>query len=69
MENNLGVLMRKANIGPTELADKTKISRNTIQRILRKKNASAETMFKIAKFFGKDVEDIFFIKTVLHVEQ
>ncbi|MEI2395636.1 helix-turn-helix transcriptional regulator [Paenibacillus phytohabitans] len=68
MENNLGFLMVKANIGPGELAQKTKVSRNTIQRLLRKKNASAETMFKIAKYFGKDVEDIFFIENVLHVE-
>lgn len=68
MENNLGLLMIKANIGPGELAQKTKVSRNTIQRLLRKKNASAATMFKIAKYFGEDVEDIFFIENVLHVE-
>lgn len=61
--------MTKANIGPTELAERTKISRNTIQRILRKENASAGTMFKIAKFFKKDVEDIFFVESVLQVGQ
>lgn len=69
MENNLSFLMAKHNIGPTELADKVGVSRNTIQRILRKKNASAETMFKIAEFFKMDVGDIFFVKSVLHVVQ
>ncbi|WP_348624236.1 helix-turn-helix domain-containing protein [Paenibacillus peoriae] len=69
MENNLGFLMTKHDIGPTELAEKVGVSRNTIQRILRKKNASAETMFKIAMYFEKDVEDIFFVKNVLQIVQ
>ncbi len=69
MENNLSFLMAKHNIGPSELAREIKVSRNTIQRILRKHNASAETMFKIANYFKKDVEDIFCIENVLHVER
>lgn len=69
MENNLSFLMTKHAIGPTELAEKVGVSRNTIQRILRKKNASAETMFKIAQYFEMEIGDIFFVKSVLHVIQ
>jgi DNA-binding XRE family transcriptional regulator len=69
MENNLSFLMTKHNIGPTELAEKVGVSRNTIQRILRKKNASAETMFKIAQYFGMEIGDIFFVKNVLQIVQ
>lgn len=67
MENNLKFLMAKHGLGPTELAEKAGVSRNTIQRILRKQNASAETMFKIAMFFNMEVGDIFFVNCVLHV--
>ncbi|MNL51770.1 helix-turn-helix protein [compost metagenome] len=69
MDNIVEFLMNKASIGPTKLSKDTGVSRNTIQRILRKENASAETMFKIARYFNKDVEDVFFIKDVLHVGQ
>lgn len=69
MENNLSFLMTKHDIGPTELSEKVGVSRNTIQRILRKKNASAETMFKIAQFFNMEVGDIFFVKSVLQIVQ
>lgn len=67
MENNLSFLMTKHDIGPTELSEKVGVSRNTIQRILRKKNASAETMFKIAQYFDMEIGDIFFVKSVLQI--
>lgn len=69
MENNLSFLMTKHDIGPTELSEKVGVSRNTIQRILRKKNASAETMFKIAQYFDMEIGDIFFVKSVLQIVQ
>ena len=69
MDNNLSFLMTREGIGPTELARKINVSRNTIQRVLRKERPSFETMFKLANYFGKDVEDIFFIKGVLHEVQ
>lgn len=69
MDNIVSFMMAREGIGPSELARRAGVSRNTVQRLLRKENASPDTMFRIARVFGKNVEDVFFIKTVLHVEQ
>lgn len=69
MKNNVEFLMAKRNIGPTELAKKLSLSRNTIQRLLRGERPSTETMLKVAKYFDVAVEDAFCIQNVLQVEQ
>ena len=53
--------LRKANkISQAELADEMGVTRQTI--ILREKgryNASLELAFKIARYFGKTIEEVF----------
>lgn len=69
MKNNVGFLMAKHGIGPTRLARELNVSRNTIQRLLRNETPSAETMLKVAKYFGKDVGDVFCAENVQQVVQ
>lgn len=53
--------LRKANkISQTELADEMGVTRQTIISLEKGRyNASLELAFKIARYFGKTVEEVF----------
>lgn len=53
--------LRKANkISQAELADKMGVTRQTIISLEKGRyNASLELAFKIAKYFGKTIEEVF----------
>lgn len=60
MKNNLKVLRAEKNWSQAELADKLQVSRQTINAIeTGKYDPSLPLAFKIAKLFGKRIEDIF----------
>lgn len=67
MKNNVGFLMAKHGIGPTRLSKELNVARNTIYRMLRHETPSAETMLKVAKYFEKDVSDIFYDESVQQI--
>lgn len=53
--------LRKANkISQAELADETGVTRQTIISLEKGRyNASLELAFKIARYFGKTIEEVF----------
>lgn len=53
--------LRKANkIGQAELADEMGVTRQTIISLEKGRyNASLELAFKIARYFGKTIEEVF----------
>lgn len=60
MKNTLRVERAKLDISQKELAEKVKVSRQTIHSIERdKKKPSVELALKIAKIFKVSVDDIF----------
>lgn len=62
MKNIVKFLRRSQEFDLTqdELAEKVGVSRVTISAIENGANTSVEVSLRIAKFFGKDVKDIFF---------
>jgi putative transcriptional regulator len=60
MKNNIRVERAILNISQAELADRVQVTRQTINAIeLEKYAPSAVLAMKIARVFGKKVEDIF----------
>lgn len=60
METNIRELRKANKISQAELADEMGVTRQTI--ILLEKgryNASLELAFKIARYFGKTIEEVF----------
>jgi putative transcriptional regulator len=62
LDNNLRVWRAKRNITQEELAEAIGVSRQTINAIeLGKFNPSVLTALNLAKFFGTNIEEIFFV--------
>ena len=60
MKNQLRVLRAHHELSQAALADKLDVSRQTINAIEKGKyDPSLPLAFKIAKFFGKKIEDVF----------
>jgi len=60
MKNKLKVLRAEKNWSQADLADKLSVSRQTINAIETEKyDPSLPLAFKIAKLFGKAIEEIF----------
>ncbi|MGL5257050.1 MAG: helix-turn-helix transcriptional regulator [Proteocatella sp.] len=60
MKNNLEALRKEKGLKQDELADVLEVSRQTIISLEKGKyNPSIILAFKIAKFFGVKIEDIF----------
>jgi putative transcriptional regulator len=63
MKNNLRVERAILNVTQAELAERVNVSRQTINTIeAGKYTPSTILALKIAKVFGKNVEDIFFLE-------
>jgi putative transcriptional regulator len=63
MDNNIRVLRAERNITQEELANALDVSRQTIIAIENGKyDPSLKLVFKISKYFGKNIEDIFKIE-------
>lgn len=63
MKNNLKIYRKKFNLSQEDLAEKLKISRQTIISIEKEKyNPSIILAFKISSFFKCKIEDIFIYK-------
>ena len=58
--------LRKANkISQAELADEMGVTRQTIISLEKGRyNASLELAFKIARYFGKAIEEVFILKKI-----
>lgn len=60
MKNNLEALRKEKGLKQDELADVLEVSRQTIISLEKGKyNPSIILAFKIAKFFGVKIEDVF----------
>lgn len=60
MKNNIELLRKSKKISQSELAEVLEVTRQTISSLeTGKYNPSIILAFKIAKFFGLKVEDIF----------
>jgi putative transcriptional regulator len=60
MQNRLEELRKKAGITQEGLADKLEVSRQTISSLESGRyNPSILLAFKIARFFGVDIEEVF----------
>ncbi len=63
MKNRLEELRKKAGITQEELADKLEVSRQTIGSLESGRyNPSIQLAFKLAKFFGVTIEELFIYK-------
>lgn len=69
MKNTLEFLMISNNLNKTQLAKNIGITRQTVIRIIKGNPPSMEVGLKIAKYFNKDVSEIFFAQNVKHVAQ
>ena len=64
MKNRLRVLRAEYNWSQAELADRVGVSRQTINAIETEKyDPSLPLAFKLARLFGKPIEEIFLVKT------
>ena len=60
LKNNLEILRKEKGLKQEELADELEVSRQTIISLEKGKyNPSIILAFKIAKFFGVKIEDVF----------
>ena len=60
MKNNLEIMRKQLKITQGELAQKLEVSRQTISSIENERyEPSIVLAFKIARFFGKTIEEIF----------
>lgn len=60
MKNNLEQLRAEKSISQVELADAMEVSRQTISSLENGRyNPSIVLAFKLAKYFGKTIEEIF----------
>lgn len=67
MKNNLRQIRRSADITQQQLAEAVGTTRQTIHAIERNKiktSPSYELMVAIAKYFNKEVDEIFFVNDV-----
>ena len=63
MDNDLRFLRKERKITQEDLANKLKVTRQTINAIeAGKYSPSLELAFKLAKFFNKRIEEVFFYK-------
>ncbi|AEP00144.1 MAG: helix-turn-helix transcriptional regulator [Heyndrickxia faecalis] len=63
VKNNIKLLRKEIGITQEQLAKELKITRQTVITIENHRyNPSLELALKIAKFFGKNVEEIFFLE-------
>ncbi len=63
MDNNIRILRAMKNITQEELAEALDVSRQTIIAIENGKyDPSLKLSFKIANYFGKSIEEIFYNK-------
>jgi len=71
LDNKLNEVRTNVGMSISELARRSKISRQTIYSIEKseRENISTLTMLSIAKALNKNVSDIFFVDTVQRVEQ
>ena len=61
LENDLKVWRAKRDITQAELADAVDVTRQTINAVeTGRYNPSLELAFELARYFGCDIEDIFF---------
>lgn len=68
MKTTLEFLLESKGISKTQLAKDLGVTRQTIIRTVKGNTPSLELALKIARYFNKDVSDIFFIPSVQHVE-
>ncbi|MBZ5808599.1 helix-turn-helix transcriptional regulator [Streptococcus thermophilus] len=60
METNIRELRKANKISQAELADEMGVTRQTIISLEKGRyNASLELAFKIARYFGKTIEEVF----------
>ncbi|MFC5632141.1 MULTISPECIES: helix-turn-helix transcriptional regulator [Streptococcus] len=60
METKIQELRKAQKLSQAELADELEVTRQTIISLEKGRyNASLELAYKIAKFFGKTIEDVF----------
>lgn len=64
MKNTLDFLLESNNLNKSQFAREIGVTRQTIIRILKGNPPSMELGLKIAKYFNKDVSDIFFAPDV-----
>jgi putative transcriptional regulator len=69
VKSTLEFLLESNNISKSQLAKELGVTRQTIIRTVKGFTPSLELALKIAKYFNKDVSDIFSIPTVQHVAQ
>jgi DNA-binding XRE family transcriptional regulator len=69
LKNTLEFLLESHNINKSKLAKELGVSRQTIIRVVKGKSPSMELGLKIAKYFNKDVSDIFFTPYVKQIAQ
>lgn len=67
MKNTVGILLDSKAMSVAGFANEIGVSRQTINNIVKGRTPSLEVSIKIAKYFGKDVMDIFFLQNVKHV--
>lgn len=67
MKNTVGILLDNKGLSVAVFANEIGVTRQTINNIVKGRTPSLEVSIKIAKYFGKDVMDIFFIQSVKHV--
>ncbi len=60
MENHIQTLRKSQKLSQSELADELDVTRQTIISLEKGRyNASLELAYKIARFFGKTIEEVF----------
>jgi putative transcriptional regulator len=69
MKSTLEFLLESHGISKSKLAIELGVTRQTIIRAVSGKTPSLELALKIARYFKKDVSDIFFIKDVKQIAQ
>lgn len=67
MKNTVNLLLNSKGLSKADLAEAIGVSRQTINNTVNERSPSLEVAIKIAKHFGKDVLDIFFIQDVKQV--
>ncbi|MGM0776959.1 MAG: helix-turn-helix transcriptional regulator [Bacillota bacterium] len=69
MKTTLDFLLESHGLSRSQLAKELGVTRQTIIRTAKGNTPSLELALKIARYFNKDVSEIFFIPDVQHVEQ
>lgn len=60
MENRIAQLRKERHISQAELADALEVTRQTVNSLENGKfNASLQLAYKIARYFGLSIEDVF----------